>query len=225
MLWTLVFGLAILWACVLPTASSMRVWSPVDRRENPCLSSVACPSGFQCYNVGPNKFDCFDAVTGTTPTVWDVSTWLGKLNTKATKDGVGTEARFNRANAGAFDPSGNLYVADGNTIRKVTPSGAVTTLAGSANPGCTDGVGTAAKFQGPTLGVVVREFTRGVTPAAAGQYVVVVDMYCQKVRKIAISSGQVSTVAGSCASYGRASAILTVRRAGSGASVRSCAIC
>jgi DNA-binding beta-propeller fold protein YncE len=50
------------------------------------------------------------------------------------------------------DSKGNVYVADtsNQTIRKITPDGAVTTLAGSAgNVGSTDGTGTAARFNYP----------------------------------------------------------------------------
>jgi sugar lactone lactonase YvrE len=55
------------------------------------------------------------------------------------------------------DSSGNVYVADaGNsTIRKVTPAGVVTTLAGGAGQfGSTDGTGSAARFNAPA-GVAV----------------------------------------------------------------------
>ena len=51
------------------------------------------------------------------------------------------------------DSSGNIYVADSgnNTVRKVTPAGAVTTLAGLARTaGSSDGTGTAARFNFPT---------------------------------------------------------------------------
>ncbi|MBI4325911.1 MAG: hypothetical protein HY674_11685 [Chloroflexi bacterium] len=64
-------------------------------------------------------------------------------------DGVGSSARFSYPRAVAVDNAGNLYVGDsGNfTIRKVTPGGIVTTLAGLAGtPGSADGTGTTARF-------------------------------------------------------------------------------
>ena len=48
-------------------------------------------------------------------------------------DGTGSRAQFYRAGYPAFDAAGNLYVADGNTVRKVTPAGVVTMIAGSGS--------------------------------------------------------------------------------------------
>jgi sugar lactone lactonase YvrE len=64
-------------------------------------------------------------------------------------DGVGTAARFNRPGPLAVDEAGNLYVADiGNsTVRKVTPDGTVSTVAGTVGVFLArDGLGRAASF-------------------------------------------------------------------------------
>jgi hypothetical protein len=46
-------------------------------------------------------------------------------------DGQGTAARFNSLRAATIDAAGNLYIADGELIRRVTPGGLVTTVAGT----------------------------------------------------------------------------------------------
>eukprot|EP00240_Pyramimonas_obovata_P010951 CAMPEP_0118928050 /NCGR_PEP_ID=MMETSP1169-20130426/5395_1 /TAXON_ID=36882 /ORGANISM="Pyramimonas obovata, Strain CCMP722" /LENGTH=122 /DNA_ID=CAMNT_0006869945 /DNA_START=206 /DNA_END=570 /DNA_ORIENTATION=+ len=69
------------------------------------------------------------------------------------KDGEGINARFGQTNGITVDKDGNIFVADGHPnycIRKVTPLGVVTTLAGSARrPGYKDGTGTDAQFDDP----------------------------------------------------------------------------
>ena len=58
-------------------------------------------------------------------------------------------ARFSHPYAVAVDGSGNVYVADtyNFTVRKITPAGVVTTLAGLAgNTGSIDGKGSGARF-------------------------------------------------------------------------------
>ena len=63
------------------------------------------------------------------------------------QDGVGIQAGFSRVSGMAVDTAGNLYVNDANAVRKVTPSGIVTTLAGrSLVPGFVDGAGADARF-------------------------------------------------------------------------------
>jgi len=69
------------------------------------------------------------------------------------RDGTGSQARFHDPQGVAADGAGNLYVAEAAsaTIRKITPQGAVTTLAGSAGaPGYADGSGGAARFNAPS---------------------------------------------------------------------------
>lgn len=86
-----------------------------------------------------------------------VSTVAGKAGAEGSLDGAGEQARFLNPFAVAVDAAGTLYVADtGNgTIRKVSPGGVVTTLAGQ--PGSydsIDGQGSAAHFDSP-FGVAV----------------------------------------------------------------------
>jgi hypothetical protein len=86
-----------------------------------------------------------------------VTTLAGLAGSAGNADGTGTGARFNYPFGVAVDSAGNVYVADtvNCTIRKITPVGVVTTLAGLAGSvGGTDGTGNAARFHYPT-GVAV----------------------------------------------------------------------
>ena len=65
------------------------------------------------------------------------------------RDGPGNIARFEDTQEMAIDASDNLYVVDYNKIRKVTPHGVVSTVAGGASSGYKDGVGAAATFTAP----------------------------------------------------------------------------
>ena len=67
-------------------------------------------------------------------------------------DGTGSGARFNQPGALVTGKDGNIYVADyaGNAIRKVTPQGEVTTIAGDSIPGNVNGDGIYAQFYGPS---------------------------------------------------------------------------
>lgn len=73
-----------------------------------------------------------------------VTTFAGWPGATGSVDGTGIAARFASPQGVAVDASGNVYVADGDTIRKITPGGVVTTLAGLAgSPGSEDGTGGA----------------------------------------------------------------------------------
>lgn len=81
-----------------------------------------------------------------------VTTWAGALGQAGSADGQRLEARFRYPSGIAADAQCNLYVADrGNhVIRKISPSGAVTTIAGRAGTaGNADGDGGQARFNAP----------------------------------------------------------------------------
>jgi len=115
-----------------------------------------------------------------------ISTLAGSGDSGAA-DSTGTAATFNNPTGVALDAAGNVYVADllNNLIRKVTPAGLVSTLAGSGNIGSADGTGTAASFY----------FPNSVAVDASGN-VYVTDAINNLIRKIT-PDGTVSTLAGS----------------------------
>jgi sugar lactone lactonase YvrE len=116
-----------------------------------------------------------------------VSTMAGMTHAHGTNDGVGPAARFWGPFGVAVDSTGNIYVADtgNNTIRKISPRGLVTTLAGgSGQPGSNDGAWLTARFRNPW----------GVAVEADGD-IVVADSSNDTIRKI-LPGGTVFTVAG-----------------------------
>jgi hypothetical protein len=126
-----------------------------------------------------------------------VSTLAGLAGSSGHVDGTGAAARFSDPQNLAVDSSGNLYVADGNgnTIRKVTPAGAVTTLAGSGTSGSADGLGSSAQFNDPT----------GITVDGSGN-VYVADNGNDTVRVIT-PAGSVTTLAGAAGNAGSSDGI------------------
>ncbi len=87
-----------------------------------------------------------------------VSTFVGSATSSSGyADGTGTAALFTSPQGIAIDSGGNFYVTDfgnGGCIRKVTPAGVVTTIAGSGTPGSIDGPGNSASFNS-SVGLVV----------------------------------------------------------------------
>lgn len=116
-----------------------------------------------------------------------VVTTLAGGGSAGSANGTGAAASFNLPYGVAVDASGTVYVADtyNNLIRKVTPAGVVTTLAGSGNAGSANGTGTAASFN----------FPFGVAVDTSGN-VYVAENKGNLIRKIT-SSGVVTTLAGS----------------------------
>ena len=116
-----------------------------------------------------------------------VTTLAGTAGMAGGADGPGAMASFRLPAGMAVDSAGNIYVADSEnaTIRKISASGIVTTLAGTALiSGSTDGTGAAARFHFPS----------SVAVDSAGN-VCVADRGNHTIRKIA-PTGATTTVAG-----------------------------
>jgi sugar lactone lactonase YvrE len=119
-----------------------------------------------------------------------VTTLAGSAGSSGSTNAVGAAARFFHPEGVALSADGtNALVADtdNHTIRKViVATGEVTTLAGSAGmPGSTNGLGAAARFSSPT----------GV--AIAGGFALVADTGNHTIRRVDLSTGQTTPLAGS----------------------------
>jgi sugar lactone lactonase YvrE len=103
-----------------------------------------------------------------TPT-GDVSTFAGAAGQPGAVDGAGTDARFRTPGAVAIDGTGHLYVVDmfNHAVRKITPAGVVSTLAGQLGlPGTADGTGGDARFETPAWIAATTDGTLFVVSAA-----------------------------------------------------------
>jgi sugar lactone lactonase YvrE len=121
-----------------------------------------------------------------------VVTTLAGSGSSGFADGSGTAAQFNFPQGIVVDASGNVYVADYNNhrIRRITPAGVVTTLAGSGVPGYADGTGVAAQFDQPT----------GLALDTTGK-LYIADRGNNRIRRLWLSNGGVGTIAGSTMGY------------------------
>jgi sugar lactone lactonase YvrE len=148
------------------------------------------PSGIAADNAGnlylaDTDNDTIRKIVSSTVTV---TTLAGLAGSSGSADGTGSDARFDSPSGVAIDGVGNVYVADtlNNTLRKVTPAGVVTTLAGSPGvAGSTDGTGSAALFRGP----------QGLAIDGGGN-LYVADTNNHTIRKVVPSTGVVTTIAG-----------------------------
>lgn len=123
-----------------------------------------------------------------------VTTLAGVALSEGAIDGVGEEARFSAPHHLARDAAGNLYIADrdNHTLRKISPGGVVTTLAGLAGAaGTVDGTGAAARFNQPV----------GVAVKADGSLIYVSEEAGHVVRQVT-AAGVVTTLAGSAGAQG-----------------------
>jgi hypothetical protein len=131
-----------------------------------------------------------------------VTTTAGLAAVPGSTDGIGSAALLNKPsgitveNVGvAIDTEGNVFIADtlNHTLRKMTSLHAVSTIAGLAGQsGNVDGTGSGARFQGPQ-GLA---FCQVVTPSGPEADLYIADTNNQTIRKINLSNGVVTTVAG-----------------------------
>jgi sugar lactone lactonase YvrE len=130
--------------------------------------------------------DVDDVILRMTPS-GDITTFAGSAPKFGVADGTGTAARFSLPGAIAADADGNTYVLDHtNVLKRITPAGVVTSIAGLANAsGAQDGTGSAARFNYP-LGIAVDRRDGSV---------IVADTMNDTIRRVT-SQGIVTTVAG-----------------------------
>lgn len=115
-------------------------------------------------------------------------TTLAGTGSKGFKDGEGTGAAFNWPADLVEDAQGNLYVSDrfNHAIRKITPGGEVSTLAGDGEAGYDDSKGKNARFNEP-MGLAI----------GPDQVLYVADSKNHVIRKVTLDTGEVTTYAGS----------------------------
>ncbi|QJR14842.1 hypothetical protein [Usitatibacter palustris] len=102
----------------------------------------ACSDSDSSSDPGPN------------PPTASLQLFAGNVDASGYVDGVGANARFGLIQGLAADGSGTLYVGDGaaevRAVRRISPAGEVSTLAGGGTaPPLTDGTGSAAGFYSP----------------------------------------------------------------------------
>lgn len=132
-------------------------------------------------------------------TNWQVTTLAGTGGLGGTNDNTGSAARFSGPTSVAVGPDGNVYVTDGFAVRRVTPAGVVTTLAGSGNQaGTLDASNGVARFGstffGGPKGIAVDSQTN----------IYVTDTYNDTIRKVTLigSDWVVTTPAGAAGLLG-----------------------
>ncbi len=149
-----------------------------------CPTSLAINAANEIYVVDAYN----DRIRKIVPsgTVGSVSTFAGTVEGYA--DGQGVAAQFNFPYGIAVDNKGFIYVTDGSNkrIRKITPTGYVSTLAGSGTTGYRDGSAATAMFSNNLVGIAVND----------NGTVFVADGFNQRIRSVS-PQGTVGTIAGS----------------------------
>jgi hypothetical protein len=150
--------------------------------------NVTSPTSKNLYGIGTStSYNLLGgSIQGTELSLSTAVTTLAGTGSRGSANGTGTSASF-YSPGGITTDGTNLYVAEvgNNLIRKIVIStGAVTTLAGTGSSGSANGTGTSASFYSP----------QGITTDGTNLYVP--DTFNHLIRKIVISTGVVTTVAG-----------------------------
>ncbi|MBS0579168.1 MAG: hypothetical protein JSR36_07890 [Proteobacteria bacterium] len=159
-----------------------------DQNGTGSAASLAVPSSIATDTAG-NIYTLswyFGVINKITP-AGVVTTVAGQYGVYGYQDGTGTAAQFTGNEIlGGIDANGNLYVSETSNVRRVTPAGVVTTLAGpaTAEQGYVDGTGGVARFS---------QWGLGVAPDGTSY---VADYANHVVRKVS-PTGVTSTLAGS----------------------------
>jgi sugar lactone lactonase YvrE len=162
------------------------------------VSSVASAmngDAFRCVLTNSNGTATTTQANLVVESPFAVLTFAGHAGVVGHADGTGSAALFNAPADIALDGSGNAYLADANnsTVRMITPAGVVTTLAGQFGvTGSTDGSGSAL-FNHPA----------GIAVDGSGN-AFIADTGNNTIRKLVISTGAVSTLAGQAGVAGSA---------------------
>ena len=163
----------------LSANSGFAFTTPAATGSNYSVTVHTQPAGQTCAVANGAGTVSEANVTGVTVTCSSpfpsLALFAGDMQGNGSVDGIGAAARFSGPEGVATDSAGNVYVADygNNIIRKITPSGVVTTHAGSGAFGSTDATGAAASFFLPT----------GVATDSADN-VYVADFYTSLIRRI-----------------------------------------
>lgn len=124
-----------------------------------------------------------------------VSTFAGQAGSANYVDATGSAARFVSPNSIAVDGANTVFVTDSfaNTLRAISPAGAVRTVAGTSNltPGSLDGPPGTGRMN----------FPRGVAVDRNGN-AYVADSGNHTIRKVNVATGELSTLAGSAGASG-----------------------
>lgn len=178
---------------VTPTGFVTTVGSGAWRSPGEVIGVAVDGSGTVVFTEGDENRGLIHRISKITAN-GGITTLAGSALLSGTSDGTGDAARFYNPSGVAVDGSGNVFVADtGNhTIRRITPAGVVTTVAGLAEHwGSNDGTSSDARF-----------FYPGGIAVDANGNLIVADNRNYTIRKIS-PGGLVTTLAGSAGSSGR----------------------